>query len=370
MKTDVVYETESDLIKNKIITVSGLKYDLFSPEALLLQWHITDRCNLRCIHCYLDKKYQSIELPLEQLKEIFEQYISFLKKFNIRGHINFTGGEPFIRGDFPDFLKYISAYKQYCSYGILTNGTIMTKEDVTLIKETGCRFVQISIEGSREIHDEIRGDGSYAKAIRMLKLLSRKRIFTYISFTAHRGNTDEFGSVVKAAKKTSADILWTDRLIPIGDGKNISAFLMNPEEVKNFFERSYQLRRKLRWNIFTRSAVSMHRALQFITLHEHGIQSKPYRCNAGRGLITVLSDGSLVPCRRMPIIIGNLLKQNLEDLYGNSLLFAQLRSDKSIPIECSGCRYKQSCGGGLKCLAYAYYGSPFRADPQCFLIHK
>lgn len=366
----MAYETEENLIKNKIISISGIKSDLFIPKSLLLQWHITDRCNLRCIHCYQNKNDISTELPLEKLKEIFEQYIGLLEKWKIRGHINFTGGEPFIREDFRDLLEYISAYKKQCGYGILTNGTVITKQDITLLKKTGCRFVQISIEGGEDVHNTIRGEGSYSKAIKSLKLLSGKNIFTYISFTAHKGNINEFDAVVKAAKKASADVLWTDRLIPIGEGENISSLMMDPEEVKDFFESSFRLRRKLRWNIFTGSVITMHRALQFITLHEHGIKSKPYRCKAGISLITVLPDGSLLPCRRMPVIIGNLLSQNLEDLYRNSLLFLQLRSDHSIPEECAVCRYRLECRGGLKCLSYAYYGSPFMADPQCFLLHK
>jgi len=366
----MAYATESNLIKNKIINIPEMNSDLYIPKSLLLQWHITERCNLRCIHCYQNTDDIIPELPLEQLKEIIEQYIGLLKKWKIHGHINFTGGEPFIREDFRNLLEYISAYKKQCSYGILTNGTAITKQDITLLKKTGCRFVQISIEGGEDLHNTIRGEGSYSKSIKSLKLLSRKNIFTYISFTAHKGNIKEFEAVVKTAKKTSADVLWTDRLIPIGEGGNISSLMMDPDEVKEFFECAYRLRRKLRWNIFTGSVITMRRALQFITLQEHGIKSKPYRCKAGISLITVLPDGSLLPCRRMPVIIGNLLCQNLEDLYRNSPLFLQLRSDNSIPAECACCRYRLECGGGLKCLSYAYYGSPFRADPQCFLLHN
>lgn len=363
------FETEEDLVSNGIIS-RGIERDIFIPGSLLLQWHITDRCNLKCIHCYQDKDDPAVDLPLEQLKMIFGQYLDLLKKWRIKGHINFTGGEPFIREDFGSLLEHVSGYKKYCSYAVLSNGTIMTKDDAGLLKKTGCRYVQVSVEGGEKLHDEIRGKGSFAAAIRTLKLLGKKNIFTYISFTAHKGNAGEFGEVVKAAKHTSADVLWTDRLIPIGAGKNISSLMMGPGDVKDFFERSFRLRRKLRWNIFTGSVISMHRALQFITLREHGIKSKPYRCKAGISLVTVLPDGSLLPCRRMPIVVGNIIDQNIEELYRNSSLFLRLRSDEFVPGECSDCGYCRECGGGLKCLSYAYYGTPFRADPQCFLLNK
>ncbi len=79
------------------------------PRFMLLQWHITERCNNRCAHCYQEEN-EGGELTFEELLAVLEQYKDLLDDFAkeaeapSRGHINVTGGEPFIRSDFPDFL--------------------------------------------------------------------------------------------------------------------------------------------------------------------------------------------------------------------------------------------------------------------------
>ena len=92
------------------------KDDLFIPDSLLLQWHITERCNLRCAHCY-QEGYAGIELPFEDLLAIMEQYKDLLslwrsrrKNRPVRGHITVTGGEPFVRTDFFDLLDVSENY--------------------------------------------------------------------------------------------------------------------------------------------------------------------------------------------------------------------------------------------------------------------
>ena len=65
-----------------------------------------------------------------------------------------------------------------------------------------------------------------------------------------------------------------------------------------------------------------------------------------------MENGDLVPCRRMPIYIGNLLKENMYELYINNAILKDLRSEK-IPDDCKECEHASFCKGGLKCLTYA-----------------
>ncbi|MDM8569316.1 radical SAM protein, partial [Thiotrichales bacterium HSG1] len=95
------------------------------PSSMLLQWHITERCNLRCSHCYQDN-YQRNELNLTILINILEQFKQLLTACSqhhnkqIKAHITVTGGEPFVREDFLDLLEIFAAHKQLFSFAILT----------------------------------------------------------------------------------------------------------------------------------------------------------------------------------------------------------------------------------------------------------
>lgn len=366
------YKTETQLIKEGILSscqVEGCKE--YKPNKLLMQWHITERCNLKCLHCYQEGE-PTKEVDCSTLETILKQYVSLLKKWKIRGHINLTGGEPFIRKDVFDLLEMFHSYRKVLSYGILSNGTMIDSQKAKRLKSLGCGFVQVSLEGKRNTNDCIRGKGNFGQVKKAIKILSRHNIETLVSFSASRLNHLEFPDVVEVGRRCGAKMVWSDRIIPFGNGKEIKDQMMDPNEVREFFERMYRCRTNQKSHWFKSTNIPMHRALNFLTLYKYESSGDIpyYRCNAGDGLITILPNGDLLPCRRMPIIVGNVLEKNIEDLYYSSVLFNQLRRKDLIPEECKVCKAKFRCQGGLKCLSYAYYGTPFKADPQCFIINS
>jgi radical SAM protein with 4Fe4S-binding SPASM domain len=106
----------------------------------------------------------------------------------------------------------------------------------------------------------------------------------------------------------------------------------------------------------------MIRALQFLVAGE-----RPYRCRAGDSLITVMPNGDVYPCRRMPILVGNLMETPLAELYYRSDVFRALRDSQRVSDGCDVCRYAGVCRGGARCVSYAMTGDPFTADPGCWL---
>lgn len=342
----------------------------FRPKSLLLQWHITNQCNLRCLHCYQNEYSASEDLSEIQLQSILNQYIQLLTRWGINGHINITGGEPLANKHLFPLLENIHLHKHLCGFAILSNGTFMTHDIAKHLKKLGCAFFQISIEGNRETHDKIRGEGNLEKCIKALEILKKHNIQTMVSFTSSKLNVDSFNEVVKFCKRNRVDVLWTDRHIPMGNGLGLSKELLQPQEVDVFFAKIYQWHRKLKRSWFKKTELRMHRALNFLASEKHGCNCyRPYKCSAGRTLLTIMPNGDLVPCRRMPIIIGNLAKENIEDLYENSTLLRMLRKNNHAYPGCEKCTHWEVCNGGLRCLSYAYYGNPFMADPQCFKIH-
>jgi radical SAM protein with 4Fe4S-binding SPASM domain len=111
---------------------------------------------------------------------------------------------------------------------------------------------------------------------------------------------------------------------------------------------------------FGATDIYMGRSLQFLVGG-----GMPYRCSAGETLLTVMPNGDLHPCRRLPIPIGNVLEARLENLYFDSPWLTSLRAHR-VGAGCESCRFAEKCRGGLRCLAYATNGDPFRADPGCW----
>lgn len=333
------------------------------PPRLLIQWHVTERCNLQCAHCYQESPRPS-ELPLAGLLDILvriEEFVAFLRTAAgkpIPVHLTLTGGEPYLHEGFGALVERIAHAPQRRSFAILTNGSLIDAATADALRPLKPSFVQVSLEGDEPTHDRIRGPGTFRQATRALRLLTDRSIPAYISFTAHRENRDEFPAVAALAQSLKVTRLWCDRMIPLGRGRSDLDRLLSPGETHRFFEtmRAEQARRST-----ARTEIAMHRALQFLVAG-----GEPYRCSAGHTLLTILPDGTLCPCRRMPIPVGNVLDQSLRDLYFDSEILRALR-EHVPPDSCSKCFYSELCRGGLRCLAQAVHGTPFAPDPGCWL---
>lgn len=328
-------------------------------KKFVLQWHLSENCNLKCLHCY-QENHKPIQLSYEQLEKIYKQYKNLLKKLKMKGHINITGGEPLCNPHLFKILDLIKKDEELISFSILTNGTLITENIAKKIKSYNPYYVQVSLEGGQKTNDYIRGKGTYKKIAKGIKNLKKYNIFTSISFTATTLNYKEFPKVVSYAKKYKVDNVWSDRYIPLGDSedKNLS---LNVSQTQEYLSIMAKERLKLKRKQFNKITISMYRALQFQKTNDFA-----YGCTAGDTLLTVMENGDLVPCRRMPIVVGNLLKDDMYKLYKTNPILKKLRKN-IIPDDCNDCEHAQMCHGGLKCLTYAIYKDLNHKDIGCNL---
>ena len=297
----------------------------------VLQWHILHRCNLRCTHCYQDD--YTAECSGEQLERLFFQYLAFCRKYSFRGHINFTGGEPLLSKALFPLLALCEEHG--ISFGILTNGTLIDSalaERLGRLK--GLSFVQVSIDGTKETHDRVRGKGNFDRAFAGLRLLKQNGIQTMAAFTCHRGNYRELPDVIRIVRRKGIDRFRT---------------------VIRCLTKAHTQKK-----LFSHTDVHLNRSLQFL---EGG--SCYYHCSAGTDLLTLLADGTLLPCRRLPLPVGNCLETDMLTLYQSSPLIRELREQR-IPDECLSCVKAELCRGGAKCLTYALTGDYNHKDPNCY----
>lgn len=340
--------------------------DLYKPR-LLMQFHITGRCNLRCKHCYREEG--DVEpLSTEDVFRVIHQYEDLLREFRRvndsprRGHINITGGEPFMRRDVRKLLSYFGSRRGLFSYGVLTNGSVIDDDLIALLRETGASFVQLSIDGRRAVHDELRAPGDYDRTFAMASRLEKAGIPTYISFTANRENYRDLPLVARECRRRGITRLWSDRLVPIGRG----AEFLTIDETCTVPYLCTLRRARGTWftrRIYPHTEVRMNRALQF------QCGGECYQCGAGNTLITVDEMGRIFPCRRMPIPCGDIFQDTLSSVYFGHPVFNELRN-AAPPMECLHCAYAEACRGGARCQSFAAYGSFHRADPGCPLRMK
>lgn len=327
-------------------------------KKFVLQWHLSENCNLKCLHCY-QENHKPIQLEFDKLVIIYKQFKELLNKKKMKGHINITGGEPLCNPYLFKLLDLIKEDSDLITFSILTNGTLINEKIAKKIKSYNPLYVQVSLEGGKKTNDYIRGKGTYKKVAEGIVNLRKENIFTSISFTATSLNYKEFPKVVRYARKYGVNNVWSDRFILLGDSDKSLA--LNYEQTREYLEIMNKERNKLKKIKNSNTTISMYRALQFQMTNDFA-----YGCTAGDTLLTVMENGDLVPCRRMPITIGNLFDRSMYDLYIKSDVLKDLR-EKKIPDECINCEHSEVCHGGLKCLTYAMYKDLNHKDYGCNL---
>lgn len=337
-----------------------------NKSGLLLQLHITGKCNQHCKHCY-HTNYENEPMTFDDIKNIIEQFKELIHKYNKnkgineKGELTITGGEPFVRKDFMDILELLYENREYFSYQILTNGSFITDEIADKLLKLKVNCVQVSIDGYEETHDMIRGKGNFVRTFKAIDILNKHNIQTVVSFTASKLNYKDFPKVARHCEKHGVKVLWSERLVPIGNGKKIEEQCLSAAECMEYF----QLMKKEKDLLLSKNSgteISMKESLQFIVSKEN-----PQRCSAADSAISIDEFGNILPCRRMPIKCGNVLKDNLSDIYFNNDIMNSIRK-RTIPKECEACRFRKTCNGGAKCIAYGINKDYSTADPFCPLI--
>lgn len=316
----------------------------------VLQLHITHLCNLRCTHCYQENYTDHMKPTL--FNKVLEEYTEFVEGKYDQVQINLTGGEPLIHPMFFDFAKEVKA-KGY-RLGILTNGTLIDQDLAYRIKQLKPAFVQISLDGTEKTHDQIRGVGNFNKALHGIDCLKAEGIRVLVSFTAQQSNYRDFLHLVKVCRKHHVDKLWWDRVVTDSQTTALST--------KHFIELLHLASRvQCLDKIFCRKQIVQNcRAMQFFGDRNSG----GYRCAAGDNLLAICADGSVMPCRRLPFVIGNVSDEKLSSIIQQSQMMRELKT-ALYPPACTSCKDLLRCHGGAKCVTYAQTGNAFERDVNC-----
>lgn len=322
---------------------------------LFLQWHITHLCNLRCKHCY-QEEYNN-HMPKEDFYHALDKFTEFVKDKPVKGQINLTGGEPLLHPNFFEFATEIR--RRGFLLAILTNGTLIDEEVAAKIKALKPLFVQVSLDGIKESHDKVRGEDNFDKALWGIDNLKKAGVRVLVSFTAQKDNYKDFSKLAKVCRKHKVDKLWWDRVVTYCEADTKEKAL-STEEFCGLVKKAKWLKRIYRFFKF-HTEISNQRALQFAGTRDCG-----YVCGAGGNLIIFLADGSVMPCRRLPFVIGNIKDDSLENIISNSDVMQELR-DFFAPVECMMCKDFDRCQGGAKCVTYAQTGNWKNKDVNCFI---
>lgn len=334
-----------------------------------LQVELNDICNLECRHCYQirikDKEELDINLILDQIKDLKE--ISGYQNFFFR----LSGGEVTLRKDLFKIIRQIISNGHYVE--VITNGVFLDLPYVYALKASKAHICQVSIDGSKpEIHDYIRGKGSFDKTIKGIKNLVKVGIPTEIKFTLIKGvNTNDIRDMFQLCTDLGVKYLSIGRFILAGNGiKNFSENNLTTFEMRDTFYKIIEIGREFP-NLVIRIRDQLARILptQYKNIPNNvHVDQKPYM---GINYLAFDTYGNVYADRQLDIIIGNIHKKSLKDIWLKSKKLKNLKSvNSTLKGKCINCHINELCMGGNKTASYALTKDPFTPDPGCWLYEN
>ncbi|MCX7857135.1 MAG: radical SAM protein [Deltaproteobacteria bacterium] len=329
-----------------------------------IQWHITNRCNLRCGHCYQDDFLTNIELSYEGLMRVAHNIFKFLYERGLKGTIHLTGGEPILKQELFFLLEYLDRSSLIEELGIITNGLLLDREILEKFSiYSKLKKIKLSLDGaSEETNDSIRGIRTYKTVLQKIGSIKKVSRFQIIlMFTVMKRNFRELCAFYELSQGLGVNGFIVERFVPWGRGRDkISEALRSEEwsEIKRTLSDIF---------LIEEEALLPYQAFQ-VNFDKEGSELLGAHCVIGKDGLCIMPDGQVFPCRRFPISIGNLVHTPLEVIWESSELLNTLRKKENLKGRCGSCGIKDC--RGCRALSFALRSDPLAEDPCCKIPEK
>jgi radical SAM protein with 4Fe4S-binding SPASM domain len=330
-------------------------------EPFHIQWHITNLCNLRCQHCYQDDFSKKSDLDWAGFKKVCDNLLNTIREWNKTACIHLTGGEPLLKPELFPLLNHLDQHSMVEELGIITNGLVIDREIMKRLSDfSKLKKIKISLDGGdAETNDSIRQRGTFSKVMQNIPLIKREERFEIIfMFTVMKKNFRSLPSLFKLCQDIGIDGLIVERFIPLGRGRESLDEVLSKEEWKEIIGMLSDF-------ISTEEEHSFlpYQAFQIsFGGEEPELLGAP--CVVGVDGLCIMPEGSVFPCRRFPISIGNLLNDSLKKIWEESDLLENLRRKGNLRGKCGSCGI-EDCRG-CRSLALALTGDYLEEDPHCW----
>lgn len=286
---------------NRLILFPKIVYNAIRCNLLWVTIFITERCNSKCKTCGIWKKKNPSDMPME----LFQRIIDDIPK---GVHINITGGEPLLHPKIDEMIQLLSKRKR--SYTLFSNG-ILSEKLLELVRNAGVKKLILSCDGPRETYKRIRGVDNYDNIVRIVDEL-KDEINVSIDFTMNPLNSKE--DLIEVKK------FCDSRGVYLGIG-----VYDNPE----YFDTMMKKR-----ELYDADGIAFYPANRYIRLYNSWLRGDlRLPCYSIRFSCVVLPQGDVMMCQGKKIILGNLNKRPLSEIWEHarrSKIFEKYK-------DCNGC---------------------------------
>lgn len=333
------------------------------------QWHITDQCDQRCMHCYIFSENNNIclkEMSYETTERVVASCMEMCEKLDRTPYFYITGGDPILHKDFWTLCELLK--ENGIDFGILGNPFHLNDEVCKRLASYGCKKYQLSLDGLRDTHDKFRKPGSFDTTIEKIACIKNSGMYCAIMTTVSCVNADEIPELIDLVVEHKVDVFAFGRYCPTSEQAS-EEYHIEPLAYKAFLEKVWD---KFMQHKGCATTFQLKDHLWTLFLYDKGIFKLPEGmddeviydgCHCGNGHMTILPIGDVYACRRMESNIGNVVETPMYDLFIGKWLDSYRDYEKFE--KCSKCELFQLCRG-CPAVTYGYTGNMYAPDPQCW----
>jgi GeoRSP system radical SAM/SPASM protein len=324
------------------------------PAPLFVNWSLSFRCNFDCRHCYsrLDRSPElSTRQNITAARRLADAGVLF---------VSFGGGEPLLR---PDLLTIARAASEAgLRVSMNSNGSLIDAACADRLRDAGFASVGLSIDSHRaEVHDRFRNrPGSFDLAVAAAGHLRDTGLTVTISAVINQTNHLDLEELVDLARRLDASRLYLHNFKCSGKGlDNRFELDLDAAGWRDFYTRALALQRR---------GTPVPLSFDDPVIHSldgggEGGAIKGSTC--GKMSLNLRPGGEITPCGFLPMVLGNILTDDLLVLWEESPVLHKLRH-KEPKGKCRTCPSFADCLGGCTARAYAVSGDLEEPDPHCW----
>jgi radical SAM protein len=342
----------------------------YSLTPLNVYWEMTQACALACRHCRAEAVPEAHpnELKFDDGIRLMDQILGFGDPLP---QLILTGGDPLRRPDLHDIIR--EARKRGIGVSITPAATpALTREVLEKLVELGVDGLGLSLDGSSaDKHDSIRGvPGTFDRTVQAMRWAQELKMPLQVNTLVSAETAHDLPGIYEVLKPLGLARWSLFFLIAVGRGKVLAP--LEPAEAEEVMRWIFETSKTAPFVVSTTEAPS-YRRVAIEQMKADGMtgeqirRSPAYRAfgiRDGHGIMFVSHTGEICPAGFLPVGAGNILKNELSDIYRNSDVFHALHDPTQFEDRCGQCEYHALCGGS-RARAFEATGSYLATDPLC-----
>lgn len=315
---------------------------------------LTSRCNHLCLFCSCpweyDKDYKNNELRTEEWFAVIDKYIE-----NGVTHITLTGGEPLMRDDLLEIIKY--AKGKGLSLGLISNGRNINDSFLEQLSKFDV-LLSISVPGIKTFKEHT-GVDNIEHVLSIFQKCKEFGINTVANITVTKKNLSELYENISLPLLNGAGYVLLNRFLPGGRGMYNREFLLSRDEINEMLHIAEE--------VLCSADVDGHVGTELPyciidNIEQYKKLKVSTKCSAVKSFFVTDPSGYIKVCNHSP---EKICKWNeLEKLKENKTWNRYLVSDFK-PQMCVSCKHADKCDGGCREAARVNFGEIDDMDP-CF----